>query len=235
METGFGAEHFTITGDGVIDFDTRDSALTMHFPGVGSEPAGSIETLLVDGHAYMKMPNAVLGGLLGGGKWFEMPNLGDANSALPGLGQSDPSQFLAYLEGVSAGVKKVGSETIRGVDTTHYSASIDLRKAEARADVPESLRDEMKHLFGDSNGPAATVPADVWVDNDGLARRIELQLDFGDLAPVDAEAGDLPTMTISMDLYDFGVPVHVEAPPASEVAELPFEPTGSSGADGAAA
>ena len=28
---------------------------------------------------------------------------------------------------------------------------------------------------------------------------------------------DLPTMTMSMDLYDFGVPVHVEAPPANEV------------------
>ena len=49
-----------------------------------------------------------------GGKWLKMPGIGDANGVLPGLGQSDPSQFLAYLETVSDGVKKVGSERFAG-------------------------------------------------------------------------------------------------------------------------
>ena len=62
---------------------------------------------------------------------------------MPGLGQSDPPQFLAYLETVSAGVTKVGTETMRGVDTTHYHATLDLAKAVDRADVPPSLRDEL--------------------------------------------------------------------------------------------
>ena len=41
-------------------------------------------------------------------------------------------------------------------------------------------------------------------------------------------------MTMSMDLYDFGVPVHVVAPPADEVTEFPLGTTGSTGAGGAA-
>jgi len=236
MDAGIGGEGFAVSGDGVTNFATGDSSLTMKYAAPRVLSGGAIEIRVVDGDGYMKMPE-FLGEIFGSDKWFKMPDLGGADGAVPGLGQSDPSQFLAYLEGVSAGVKKVGSEPIRGVDTTHYSASIDLRKAVARADAPESLRDDLKNLFGNSDGPAAAIPADVWVDNDGLARRIKLQLDFGDFAGADAETGDLPTMTISLDLYDFGVPVNVEAPPADEVTEFPFPlgATGSSGGDSAAA
>ena len=229
IETGFGAEHFTLTGDGVTDFVTGDSALTMHFPEIGSEPGGSIETLVVDRVAYVKMPKALFGGPLGDGKWLKVPNLDDANSALPGLGQSDPSQFLAYLETVSAGVTKVGAETIRGVATTHYKASLDPAKAGSRGDVPPSLRDDLSKIL-QKNGVPFTIPADVWVDNDGLARRIQLKLDLGKMTGVPRET-DLPVMTLSIDLYDFGVPVHVVAPPAGDVEAFPF---GASGAGGTA-
>jgi hypothetical protein len=233
METGFGGEHFKITGDGVTDFVTGDSALTMQFGSIGSEPGGSIETLVVDRVAYVKMPKTLFGGPLGSGKWMKMPNLGDASSAVPGLGQSDPSQFLAYLETVSAGVTKVGTETIRGVDTTHYTASLDPAKAGSRADVPPSLRDDLSKIL-EKHGVPLTIPADVWVDSDGIARRIQLKLDLGKLAGTDG-GSDLPVMTVSIDLYDFGVPVHVEAPPADQVTEFPFGPTGWTGAGAAAA
>jgi hypothetical protein len=227
---------FAVTGDGVTNFITGDTALAMQFAGVGSEVGGSIEIRVVDGDAYMKMPESLLGGgPVGTGEWLKIPNLGAANGALPGLGQSDPSQFLAYLETVSAGVKKVGSETIRGVATTHYTAMLDLAKAIDRADVPESLRDDLGKVVENGRG-SFEMPADVWVDNDGLARRIQLKLDLGKMVGTDRETG-LPVMTMSMDLYDFGVPVHVEAPPADEVTEIPFPfgETGSTGADGAAA
>jgi hypothetical protein len=234
METGFGAEHFTITGDGVTDFVTGDTALTMQFPAIGSEAAGTIELRVVDRAGYMKLPDSLGGGRFAG-KWFKLPNLGDANNALPGLGQSDPSKFLAYLESVSAGVKKVGSDTIRGVDTTHYAASLDLAKAINRADVPPALRDEIKNLFGRAGAPSA-MPADVWVDDNGFARRIKLQLDLGAfMGNAPGAGGKLPSITVSMDLYDFGVPVHVQAPPADQVTELPLGPTGSTGAGAAAA
>jgi hypothetical protein len=227
IAAGLANEHFAITGDGVTDFVTGDSALTMQYPGIGSEPGGSIEMLVVDRAAYMKMPKMLFGGPLGSGKWFKMPNLGDASSAVPGLGQSDPSQFLAYLETVSAGVTKVGTETIRGVDTTHYTASLDPAKAGSRSDVPPSLRDDLGKIL-QKNGVPLTIPADVWVDSDGLARRIRLKLDLGRMAGTDG-GSDLPVMTISIDLYDFGVPVHVEAPPADQVAQFPVGPPAVTG------
>ena len=227
VATGTGAEGFTVTADGVADFVTGDGALTMQLAGTGSELlSGGLEMRIVDGAAYMKMPEAI-GAIFGGGKWFKIPDLGSADHALPGLGQSDPSQFLAYVEKVSDGVTKVGSEPIRGVDTTHYKASLDMGKAVDRAGVPPSLRDELRHLFGRSDG-ASAIPADVWVDGNGLARRIKLQLDLGALVGGAAGSGDTaPTVTASMDLYDFGVPVHVVAPPADAVMELPLSPAGT--------
>jgi len=231
---GSDASAFTTTADGVTDFTTGDSVMTMDFPALGSGPGGSIEARMVDGSAYVKMPESLGGGMFGD-KWLKMPGIGDATGVLPGLGQSDPSQFLAYLETVSAGVKRVGTETIRGVDTTHYEATLDLAKAIDRAHVPESLRDDLGQIV-EKHGASFTMPADVWVDNDGLARRVQLKLDLAQMAGTDGETG-LPVMTMSMDFYDFGVPVHVEAPPASEIADFPFPfgATGSTGADGAAA
>jgi hypothetical protein len=73
-----------------------------------------------------------------------------------------------------------------------------------------------------------TIPADVWVDSDGLARRIQLKLDLGTMAGTGG-GSDLPVMTISIDLYDFGVPVHVEAPPADQVTEFPVGPPAVTG------
>ena len=233
--TGLGeeTEAVEVVVDGVTEFETGNSSMKMQFGGLGSEDEiGGMETRVVDGVAYLQMP-AALGGMFGEGKWLKMPDLGSADSAMPGLGQSDPSKFLAYLETVSNGVKKVGTDLIRGIETTHYAATLDLGKAVNRADMPASLRDELRELFnGDS---FSAIPADVWVDEDGIARRIRLQLDLGDLIedlPGVSEDAPAMTMTMSMDLYDFGVPVHVVAPPASDVTEFPsFGPSGPSGAD----
>jgi hypothetical protein len=217
---GPGGESFVVTADGVADFVTGNGVLTMKIDGIGPE-LGAIEMRIVDGAAYMKMPES-LGRMFGDGGWVKTPDLGAADHALPGLGQSDPSEFLAYLETVSNGVRKVGSDLIRGVETTHYAASLDLGKAVDHADVPRELRDELRKLLGKGSG-ASPIPADVWVDGDGLARRIELELNLGDLLGTDAPPGDdAPTMSVSMDLYDFGVPVNVVAPPADQVTELPF-------------
>ena len=90
------------------------------------------------------------------------------------------------------------------------------------------MRDDLGKIVH-KNGTSLTIPADVWVDNDGLARRIQLKLDLAKLAGPDGGT-DGPVLTMSMDLYDFGVPVHVEAPPASETVPFPVGPSGTIGA-----
>ena len=228
-----GAEGFALTGNGVSDFIAGDGTMTMQFSGPAAKfLKGAMEVRTVDGVGYLKMPE-----FLGADKWLKTPDLGTSGVA-PGLGQSDPTQFLAYLETVSNDVTKVGSDTIRGVETTHYHASLDLGKAVDRAKVPASLRADLHKLLHPTSG--GTIPADVWVDGDGLARRVQLKIDVGTTFSIaDFQTGGPLKITVSMDLYDFGVPVHVVAPPASDTIDMKdfgqnsFGATGASGALGA--
>jgi hypothetical protein len=109
------------------------------------------------------------------------------------------------------------------VETTHYHATLDLQKSVQAADLPPGLRDKANALLGD----AAAIPVDVFVDSDGRARRMTITMDLGDFMGSVAGAsgatglGDLPTITATVDFYDFGAPVSVVAPPADQIVEMP--------------
>jgi hypothetical protein len=118
--------------------------------------------------------------------------------------------MLAYLRATSGKIEKVGTEKIRGVETTHYRAKVDLDKVAAQA--PPSLRktyrasiQSLKQGLGTD-----TIPVDVWVDGDNLVRRLAEHL------PV-AQGGKID---FSVDFYDFGAPVSIAPPPASETLDL---------------
>jgi hypothetical protein len=59
-----------------------------------------------------------------------------------------------------------------------------------------------------------TVPMDVWVDSDGRVRRMNFDMH------VTVAAGTSTDMTMSMEYFDFGVPVHPHAPPASQTTDM---------------
>jgi hypothetical protein len=105
----------------------------------------------------------------------------------PGPGGTSPDRLLKDLVRSSTKVEKLGSEEIRGVTTTHYRAHLDKTKAGLGI-----LKDD----------PGVV---DAWIDEQGLARRIRIP--FGG----EKEAAGV------FDLFDFGVPVDVEAPPADEI------------------
>jgi hypothetical protein len=60
-----------------------------------------------------------------------------------------------------------------------------------------------KELGQDASYPPGELVIDAWIDEDGLARRLRLP--------------DSDTSTTTIDLYDFGVEVDVEAPRADEI------------------
>jgi hypothetical protein len=217
-----------LTADGAVDFGTGDSQLTMYFDGpLGSALSDGFETRTVDGVVYMRMPSGLAGIPMTEGKpWFAIDSSkfggpGDS-SPLDLSGQADPTKALAYLEKVSSDVREVGSDSIRGTDTTHYRATLDLAKSVDvnGKNVPPGLRDSVKQfagLFG-------TIPADVWIDGDGRLRRLRIEIDFGKILRGLGAPGsqtDNAVMTETLDFYDFGAPVHIEAPPADQVAQLP--------------
>ncbi len=218
---------FDVTADGVTDFGSGDSDLTMHFDGpIGSAMGDGFEIRVVGGTVYMRLPSALQLPLMQGKSWIAVDGTSDGGSLSSpfGLGtQSDPTKALAYLETVSNDVRAVGSEPIRGVDTTHYTATLDLGKAiDANTkNVPPGLRDSMKELAG----LFGNIPADVWIDSDGRLRRMSLRLDLGEmlggLAPSGPNGADHVVITETYDLYDFGTPVNVEAPPPDQVSHAP--------------
>ncbi|HEY7630122.1 MAG TPA: hypothetical protein VH817_05455 [Thermoleophilaceae bacterium] len=209
-----------MTANGVMDPVARKARINLDMSqlasaGLGSsiKPSQLQATEILDGTVfYMRMP-LFDGKLPGDKKWMKIDiaktgkalglNLGSLSQ--PG---QDPSQQLAYLRTVS-GAKKVGTETIRGVQTTHYHgvAKLDdypeLLPENERAGARAAIQ-RLEKLIGSNS-----YPVDAWVGKDGLLRRMKftMNMDVG-------QTGQSITMGIQEDLSNFGTPVDV-TPPAS--------------------
>lgn len=223
--SGLESSAVSITADGAVDFASGDSQVTIDFGGLfGSVMPSGLEARSVDGVAYVHLP----AGLAAGKDWIAIdtrklgvtPN-GGGNTALGIGGTTNPTKILAYLEKISSSVDTVGTETIRGVETTHYHANIDFAKVVNAEDVPPALHDALSQI----DSMIGTVPADVWIDGNGLLRRARFEMNFASFVSgatgASGASGPGPTLTMQLDLYDFGTPVNVEAPPPDQVAHLP--------------
>ncbi len=200
----------TLPLDGAVDFGTGAFTFTYDLSQLGLPGAAStkIQARMVDGALYLNLGDLSggadrgLSALTGGKTWVKM-DLGSLGLGAPGssggLSEANPSGLLDLLRGVGA-VKTIGTETLRGVETTHYRATIDPARALAR--TPAALRGRVQRGLGAIGG---TIPVDVWIDGDGRARKIETD--------VDAKAA---TVATSIEYYDFGTDVSVTAPPASD-------------------
>jgi predicted transcriptional regulator len=221
--TGVAPEPFTMTGEGVFDSSERKGRMTMDLSalaeGTGQE-LGDAEMIFDEFVVYMKFP--FLQELQPSLKpWlkFDIRELGKEQGfdlgQLSQLNQNDPSQALQYLRAASDDVREVGKEEVRGVETTHYRMTIDLQKVvdQAPEDQREQLRASIDQLIEQSR--VRMVPTEVWIDDDGLARRMKFTYEGMRFAP--GQQGD---MTMMMELYDFGVEVNVEPPPESEVTDV---------------
>jgi hypothetical protein len=133
--------------------------------------------------------DSYLGAKVGDRMYWMNQSVDEATGAdrfMPGARGMSPDRLLKDLIKSSTKVETLGSEEIRGVSATHYRAHLDETKL---------------GIDGDAEKP---VVVDVWIDEEGLPRRIR----------VPAGAGDL---VVVFDLFDFGVPVSIHAPPANEV------------------
>lgn len=193
---------------GVFDFARDRGMLTMHGPGGMAQ-----QVLFLPSRTYLKLPIGAHGPLPHGKSWVSLPALpgGGPSVGLFGLaGSTDPGDMLRALTAVSSGVTKLGSDAIRGAQVTRFRVSVDPARAAAR--VPRSRRpgfEAFAHHLG-----AGTIPVDVWVDRQNLVRQVRISLhpDHGEGKPAAAR------VTQTIDFWDFGVPVRVSPPPASEVA-----------------
>lgn len=221
--TGLAPEPLTMTGEGIFDSQARKGRLTMDLSALGAgsgQDLGEAEMIFDDFVVYMKFP--FLSELRGGLKeWlrFDIRELGKEQGfdlgQLSQLNQNDPSQALQYLRAASEDVEELGKEEVRGVETTHYRMTIDLRKVvdQAPEEQREQLRAQIDQIVEQSG--LQMVPTEVWIDDEGLARRMQLTYKGMRFAP--GEEGD---MTMTMELFDFGVEVDIKPPPANNLTDL---------------
>ena len=174
----------------------------------------TLSEILVGNVIYMDYP--ALSAELGSGKqWMEInlakvTSLGSLSSLLDSARNDNPTTQIAALV-ASGSVTKVGTETVQGQQTTHYAGDLDASQLLSAGNTASnltpsqlsSLKDEIK------SAGVSTVKVDLWVASDGL--------------PVEEKYSEKTTAgTVVGDLYmsDWGAPVSVGAPPASEVTDM---------------
>ena len=202
----------TMTGEG--EFSNREGHLTLDMSdlGGGAFGDGTAELTFSDLVYYMKLPQGAGLPLPPGKEWFkiDLKQLGQTQGLdleqLTQLSQSDPSQALAFLQGASDDFHEVGTEEVRGEQTTHYAGTVDLDKVAENA--PPDLADQYKKLA--ELAPSPTVPMDVWIGEDGYVHKLRFEQKLA--------AGS--SMTMEEELYDWGTDVNVTVPSNDEVVDL---------------
>lgn len=196
----------------------------------------AIEVRRLGGTVYVHFPPGTKTGLPAGKSWgsvslaavdrqlgIVLPGLSPAGKASSGT--LAPDELLAAIKKLASGpLRKVGAAKIHGIATTAYRASVDPAKLLGAAAAAASPT--LKQLLG-SVLKLKSVPFTIWVDAAGqvvqLNAAVPLALSFAG-AKIDAKVAVLAQQ------WAFGVPVHVVAPPASQVAPIPLSALRASGA-----
>lgn len=214
-----GQSPVSMSGTGLVDAKARRGHITLDLSKVPGLPndigARKQEVIFEQFTMYMRSP-MFSAGLPKGKQWLKIDFIKAGKAAGIDLGAvaqqgQDPTQALRYLKATSGDVKRIGTQTVRGVSTTHYKATIDFNRyadsvpAKDRASVRRTMRQIVK-LAGSS-----TFPMEVWIDKDGVVRRMRQQIRTL-VAP-----GIRGTIDQRIELFDFGTRVAVRLPPADEV------------------
>ena len=132
---------------------------------------------------------------MAGGKFVKF-DLNDPSSPFGSLAtQLDPQEAFKSFEAGIKSVTYVGAED--GLD--HYQVTVDTKKMLAKMGQTGSA--------ASAAGMPATLTYDAWLDSEDRVNKMEIDLG--------------KTGTMDMTLSDFGQDVSVEAPPSSQVTQMP--------------
>ncbi|GGQ39318.1 hypothetical protein [Couchioplanes azureus] len=183
---------------GVADTKARLAKVSMSMGALGGD---KIEMRMIKDDLYLKAGSlgAMLGGKGGGKTWMHIDaaKLSEGSSFNLSPNGDDPAGTQAMISALTE-VERVGD--------TGFQGTLDLSKS------PRFKKGAMAGL-GDK---LTKIP--FTAKKDGEGRLVEMTLDMSGLG---AGAGKMKTT-----YHDFGTPVSVEAPPASEVQEMPSQLSG---------
>lgn len=192
MESDLGNERFSMKGEGTSSADSTRARMTADMTLKGRQIA--FEGIVLDDVMYLKSDDFPMPA---GKTWLKMAN--------PPTSTMQPSEFARFLR-ESDGVENVGSEEIRGKQTTHFRGPLDLERL-----AQESGSALVQRLRSTPGAEDLEIMFDMWIAEDGLPARM-----VGDFSMPDRTSG---SMRFRTDILEYDVDVDAEAPPAAEVAQ----------------
>ncbi|MFI7500535.1 hypothetical protein ACIBVL_18915 [Streptomyces sp. NPDC049687] len=197
-----------LTGNLIITYTGGTMADTMRQMG-----STSMEARYLPDAYYAKMGDT-FAEQSGGKHWIkyaydDLETLGGGSGAYlkDQMQNTTPNQSVKLLL-ASGDVRKVGEETVRGQETTHYSGRVDVADlAEKNSSLSRSQLDDLKKTLDQAGVTTETV--DIWVDDQ-------------DLLVKKVEKGETTAGAYSQTAYysDYGTDVSVEEPPAADTADF---------------
>lgn len=134
--------------------------------------------------------------------------------------REDPGKTLDFLGEYGSALSVVGREDVRGVPTMHVRTHVDFRRASEVSYLEQGWsRENIERVL--ESEPRKPGLVDVWVDGEGLVRRVRTARTYE--LPADERFPELPdgwgssTSVTTTEYFDFGVEVDIQAPPESEV------------------
>jgi hypothetical protein len=175
----------------IWEYSGGDSSVTGTFriDGIDAIP-GDVDPInrRIDGEFYCYCPTSD-----GAFRWFHDPGLRGDDDAL----RANPATLLDQLR-PAGDFQPVGTGLVDGAETVRFRAS-------RPADTPA-------HVLRESWGQMGEVTdLEVWVDEDGLVRRVDLTFADDEL-PRPPDTVNVSSATISVRFFDVGEPITIEAP-----------------------
>ncbi|MEU9116477.1 hypothetical protein AB0D04_33200 [Streptomyces sp. NPDC048483] len=213
------------TVEGKVSFSVRPRAIDMRMKASGGAQEGEFSVRLIGGTVYVGGGERAAAALQGK-HWLKLPMKGKGAGGPGGFGgmrqqaDQDPTAQASLLT-QSGDVKKVGKETVDGVQTTHYAGTVSVEKLLKRPGakgVPAAKRRERAVERFRQLGVKA-LKLDLWVGPDDRTVKLRER----------AQTGQGP-LDLSIHFFDINKPVTVQAPPASDTVDLAQKFKGRGGA-----
>ena len=197
----------TATMEGSFAYEPQrgEATVTMEAPDAppGTPGLEGTTRMITDGtDVYMKGAlSATYGG--DGKTWGRLDMTG-----MPGVStqvNQDPSQYLDFLRAAGREPEEVGTELVRGTETTHYATEMEFGDLLAQGRDLEEYAEQLEELGADV-GPVAV---EAWIADDGLPRRLSIDMEVTGVPGLPDEEMN---MQVTVELYDYGVEVDVNPP-----------------------
>ena len=215
-----------VTGDVEYLMDPTDPTslrerVLLDIPSLGMMPGGKVEMIVGKGSAiYVRAP-MFASFIPATTPWIKLDpsTLPQSQGGIGAAALVNPAAILAAIKDALT-VEEVGPDTVDGVGTTHYRATVDLEKllpllVEMALDKPtdaevQKAKDQLEKLG------LLSLPIELWVDEAGFLKQAQLALDLSAMDPDHPGTSFSVTLTFS----DIGEHISIDVPPASQVTDI---------------